>query len=83
VVGGRKFAGVARNRARRLGLQSGWAQNEEGEKTNPTTGSWRWLERRRGHCGGRGGRLKSGERWWVLRLCFCERIGKMRFLTLL
>jgi hypothetical protein len=82
-VGGRKLAGVARNRARRLGLQSGWAQNEEEDKTNPTTGSWRCLEWWRRHRGGCGGWLKSGERRWVLRLGLCELKGKMGFLTLL
>jgi hypothetical protein len=79
----RDLAGVARNRARWLGLQSGWAQNEEWKETNPTTGSWRWLERRRGRRGGRGGRLNSSEQRWVCRLGVCETKGKMRFLTLL
>jgi hypothetical protein len=82
-AGGQKLAGVARNRDRRLGLQSGWAQNEEGKKTNPTTGSRRWLEWRRGRRYGSGGRLNSGERRWVLRLGSCETKGKMSFLTLL
>jgi hypothetical protein len=87
VVGRRRLAGdltgVARNRARRPGLQGGWAQNEEWKESNPTTGSWRWLERRRGRHGSRCGRLNFGERRWVLLLGVCETKGKMRFLTLL
>jgi hypothetical protein len=57
----------ARNRARELRLQRGWAQNEEGEKTNSLRGLGRWLGRRRGHRGRRGGRRGAGERREVLR----------------
>jgi hypothetical protein len=59
----RRLAGVspafARNHARELRLHRGWAQNEEGEKTNSLRGLGRWLWRPR-RLAPRGGGVADG-----------------------